>query len=189
MSEENRSSIQDLVKQLIMRLGEDTERAGLRETPQRVARAYGRTMEGYSRSLKDEITTFENTYNYDDLIYSGAIDFFSTCEHHLLPFFGTAHIAYVPNKKIIGLSKLARAVDIYSRRLQDQERITVQVADELNALLSPQGVIVMLEGQHFCNMARGVEKARSNMKTIVSRGCFRTDEKMYNRFLKLIAIH
>lgn len=186
MSEDNKKSVENLVQQLIVHLGEDPNRPGLLETPKRVAKAYEKILEGYSRSLDKEITTFDNTYAYDDLIYSGKINFFSVCEHHLLPFFGTAHIAYIPTDKIVGLSKLARAVDIFSRRLQEQERITSQVADELQKLLAPKGVIVMLEGRHFCNMARGVEKFDSNMKTITSRGCFKDDEKLYNRFFQLI---
>lgn len=100
------------------------------------------------------MTVFENENGYDDIIYSGKISFFSTCEHHLLPFFGTAHIGYIPDKKIIGLSKLARAVDIFSRRLQNQENITTQIANEIYELVNPLGIAVLLEGQHFCNMAR-----------------------------------
>jgi GTP cyclohydrolase I len=187
VSEESKDSIENLVKQLIITFGEDPERPGLLKTPERVAKSFEKMLEGYSRSLENEITTFENAYGYDDLVYSGKIDYFSVCEHHLLPFFGTAHIAYVPTGKIIGVSKLARAVDIFSRRLQEQERITVQVAAELEKLLQPKGVIVMLEGQHFCNTARGVEKVNSNMKTIVSKGCFKDDEKLYDRFFQLMA--
>jgi GTP cyclohydrolase I len=186
VSTDDQSQIEDLVKQLLIRLGEAPDRAGLVDTPKRVSNAYTKILSGYDRKLEDEITTFDNEYDYDDLIYSGKIDFFSMCEHHLLPFFGTAHIAYVPDKKIIGLSKLARAIDIYSRRLQEQERVTVQVAAELERLLSPKGVIVMLEGQHFCSMARGVEKVNSNMKTIRALGCFKDNEKLYDRFFQLV---
>ncbi len=180
------SSIQDLVKELIVRVGEDPNRAGLKHTPERVANAYQKILEGYSRSLEEEITCFDNSYGYDDLIYSGKIDFFSLCEHHLLPFFGVAHIAYIPKDKIIGLSKLARAVDIYSHRLQEQERLTIQIAHKLEELLDAKGVIVMLEGKHFCNMARGVEKVNSNMKTVTATGHFKEREELYDRFFKLI---
>ena len=179
--------VQTIIRELLILLGEDVTREGLAKTPARVAKAYSKIFEGYSRSLESEITTFENTYNYDELIYSGNIIFFSTCEHHLLPFFGTAHIAYVPDKKIIGLSKLARAVDIYSRRLQDQERITMQIADELEKLLQPKGVAVWLEGQHFCNMARGVQQDRSVMKTMAFRGVLKNDLTRRDHFLALIA--
>lgn len=180
-------TIEDTIKKLLKDLGENPERPGLQDTPKRVAKSYAKMLEGYSRSLEQEITVFDNEYDYDDLIYSGKIDFYSLCEHHMLPFFGVAHVGYIPNEKIIGLSKLARAVDIYSRRLQEQERITMQVASELERLLGARGVIVMLEGQHFCNMARGVEKINSSMTTITAKGCFKEDEKLYDRFLKIAA--
>lgn len=186
MSTEDKKDVEGLVRQLLQRLTADSERAGLVDTPRRVSESFNKMLSGYDRRLEDEITTFDNDYSYDDLIYSGKIDFFSLCEHHLLPFFGSAHIAYVPGEKIIGLSKLARAVDIYSYRLQEQERITMQIATELERLLKPKGVIVMLEGQHFCNMARGVEKVNSSMKTIHALGCFKADNKYYDRFFQLI---
>jgi GTP cyclohydrolase I len=179
--------IEALVANLLVELGEDPEREGLLKTPQRVAKSYQKLFEGYSRSLEKEITTFENIYNYDELIYSGEIVFFSTCEHHLLPFFGTAHIAYIPNKKIIGLSKLARAVDIYSRRLQDQERITMQITAELDKLLEPKGVAVWLEARHFCNMSRGVQQDTSIMKTMAFRGVLKSDLSTRDHFMALVA--
>ncbi len=178
-------NVEALVTKLLEEIGEDPNREGLIDTPKRFAKAYIKVLEGYKRSLKDEITVFENTENYDDIIYSGKITFFSTCEHHLLPFFGTAHIAYVPGKKIIGLSKMARAVDIFSRRLQDQERITMQVINSLDELLSPAGVAVFLDAQHFCNMARGVQQFNSNMKTMAFRGVFKENEELRNRFMEL----
>lgn len=184
--DDKNGALGSFVKELITQIGENPDREGLKETPNRVAKSYTKMLDGYSRSLKDEITTFGNSYDYDDLIYSGKIDFFSMCEHHLLPFFGIAHIAYVPKKRIIGLSKMARAVDIFSHRLQEQERLTVQIANELEGLLDTKGVIVMLDGRHFCNMARGVKKVNSNMKTVVARGCFKEDEKLYDRFFQLI---
>ena len=179
--------ISALIKDLLLEVGEDPEREGLAKTPQRVAKAYAKLFEGYSRSLESEITTFNNIYNYDELIYSGEIVFFSTCEHHLLPFFGTAHIAYIPDKKIIGLSKLARAVDIYSRRLQDQERITMQIASELDKLLQPKGVAVWLEARHFCNMARGVQQDTSIMKTMAFKGVLKNDLTTRDHFMALVA--
>lgn len=178
--------IAGIVSDLLVALGEDLSRPGIRETPARVAKSYVEMLSGYSRNLQDEITTFENAYGYDDIIYSGEIDFFSLCEHHLLPFFGVAHIAYIPRDKIIGLSKLARAVDIYARRFQEQERITIQIADEIERLIDARGVIVVLEGRHFCSMARGVGKVSSNMKTICSRGLFKESPEQYNNFFKLI---
>lgn len=181
----DKKKISDAIRQLLRAVGEDLECEGLKDTPSRVARAYTEILGGYSRSLKNEITVFENTHGYDDIIYSGNIQFFSTCEHHLLPFYGAAHVAYVPGSKIIGLSKLARAVDIFSRRLQDQERITMQVADELDNLLRPKGVAVFLEGQHFCNMARGVKQCDSNMKTMTFRGVFKDDQTLRDRFMQM----
>jgi GTP cyclohydrolase I len=177
--------INELIGELLRALGEDPKREGLKKTPERVTRAYAEVLNGYDRSLKDEITVFKNTHNYDDIVYSGKIRFFSTCEHHLQPFFGTAHVAYIPNKFIVGLSKLSRAVDIFARRLQDQERITMQVANELETLLKPKGVAVMLEGQHLCNMSRGVHQFDSDMKTMAFTGIFKKDQVLCERFLGL----
>lgn len=187
MSEDAQHIIEELAQHLIEALGEDTGRTGLRKTPARAAAAYKKIFEGYTRSLKNEITTFENDYKYKELIYSGGIDFFSTCEHHLLPFFGKAYIAYIPNDKIIGLSKLARATDIYARRLQQQERLTTQIANELNELLEPKGLIVLLEGKHMCNMARGVQQVNSTMITVARHGVF-DDAKKYDQFMQLIEL-
>lgn len=177
--------LSEIVKQLLTEFGDDVNREGLKDTPMRVAKAYSETLGGYNRSLKEEITVFKNTHNYDDIVYSGKIHFFSTCEHHLLPFYGIAHIAYIPDESIIGLSKLARAVDIFSRRLQDQERITMQVAGELDELLRPKGLAVMLEGQHLCNMARGVKQFESNMTTMTFKGAFKDSQALCDRFIVL----
>jgi len=174
-----------IIKELLVALNQDVDSPNLQKTPHRVAKAYGETLEGYSRHLENEMTTFPNTNNYDEIIYSGHIKFFSTCEHHLLPFFGTAHVAYIPNTRIAGLSKLTKAVNIFSRRLQQQERITTQVADELDRLLEPKGVAVMLEGQHFCNTSRGVQQADSNMKTMAFRGIFKENESLRKQFFDL----
>ncbi|HEY5806053.1 MAG TPA: GTP cyclohydrolase I FolE [Candidatus Saccharimonadales bacterium] len=185
MSKKLEQSIELLIKELIAQTGEDPDRPGLKKTPKRVVGAYEKILSGYNRSLKDEITTFDNSYKYDEIVYSGGIDFFSLCEHHLLPFFGSAHIGYIPSDRIIGLSKLARAVDIYSRRLQQQERLTMEIANELDVLLNPVGIIVMMEGKHFCNMARGVEQTNSRMKTIVALGELKENEKLRNSFFQL----
>jgi GTP cyclohydrolase I len=187
MSKEVQPVVEELMRQLMVTLGEDPDRPGLEKTPARASGAYKKILEGYDRSLKKEITTFDNDYEYSELIYSGGIDFFSLCEHHALPFFGKAYIAYVPNDRIIGLSKLARATDIYSRRLQQQERLTTQIANELNDLLSPKGIIVLLEGRHLCNMARGVQQVNSTMITIARHGSF-DDEKKYNQFMQLVEL-
>jgi GTP cyclohydrolase I len=178
--------IQNIIKELLVELGEDPQREGLAKTPQRVAKSFKTLFGGYDRDLGKELTLFENKYNYDDIIYSGSINFFSTCEHHLLPFYGKAHIAYIPGDKIIGLSKLARAVDIYARRLQDQERITTQVATEIIELTGAKGVAVMLEAKHFCNMARGVNQTESSMKTFAFKGDFASGENLRTRFMSMI---
>ena len=183
MNEEN---IQQAVKNLLLTLDHDFERPDLKDTPRRSAKAYIKLLEGYSRSLNEEMTIFPNDDNYDGMIYSGEINFFSTCEHHLLPFFGTAHVAYIPNGRISGLSKLSRAVDIFSRRFQQQERITMQIADALDSLLEPKGVAVLLEGHHLCHAARGAQQVNSKMKTMAFRGVFKEDTSVRNEFFNLI---
>jgi len=177
--------IKTTIHELLISLGENPQREGLVETPKRVAKAYQKILEGYSRNLADEIKVFENSAGYDDLIISSGIEFFSICEHHLLPFWGHATVAYIPDKTIIGLSKLSRAVDIYARRLQDQERITTQVADELMRLLKPKGVAVMLDASHFCNIIRGVEKKDSSMRTLIFRGVMKDNESLQMKFLMM----
>lgn len=181
----DQEQISALIKQLLDTFNCEIGPQILKETPGRVARAYTEMFNGYRRSFKDEVTVFDNKHGYSEIIYSGKIHFFSTCEHHLLPFFGIAHIAYIPNKHIVGLSKLSRVVDIYARRLQQQERITMQVADELEQSLEPQGVAVLLEGTHLCNTARGIKQFDSNMKTMAFTGIFREDQKLCDRFLRL----
>ncbi|MCA9694463.1 MAG: GTP cyclohydrolase I FolE [Nannocystaceae bacterium] len=184
----NTTEIERLIRALLTTFGEDTAREGLQATPTRVANTYEKLLEGYRRSFSEELTTFDNVHGYTDLITSGRIDFVSLCEHHLLPFYGHAHIAYVPDEKIIGLSKLARLVDIYSRRLQDQERITVQIADELMASLQPRGVCVLMTARHMCNIARGVEKQSSYMMTVTYRGICREDYRLQQQFLDFVKI-
>lgn len=182
----NQEKLEIVIKDLLSALNVDIQDEGVKGTPKRVAKAYEEILSGYGRELKDEMTVFNNKYMYDDIIYSGKINFFSTCEHHLLPFFGVAHIAYIPNDKLIGLSKLSRAVDIFSRRLSDQERITMQIVNEINNLLKPKGVAVMLEAQHFCNISRGVEKINSNMKTIAFKGTFKENDYLRESFMKMV---
>jgi len=181
----NNNQVNIIITDLLKNLVDDFDREGLRETPIRVAKSWTALLEGYDRNFEDEAKTFENTHGYSDMILSGKINFTSICEHHLLPFWGEAYIAYIPQDRIIGLSKLSRAVDIYSRRLQDQERITQQVADEINRYLQPKGVAVLLKAQHFCNIARGVEKPQSNMVTSVFTGEFRESDYK-NRFYEMV---
>lgn len=179
------SETRQVVSELLRNLVDDYNREGLVETPARVAKSWEALLEGYTRDFEDEAKTFENTHGYSDMVLSGRINFTSVCEHHLLPFWGEAYVAYIPKDRIIGLSKLSRAVDIYSRRLQDQERITQQVTDALEKYLQPRGVAVLMKAQHFCNIARGVEKPQSNMVTSSFTGEFQ-DEKSKQRFYDMV---
>jgi GTP cyclohydrolase IA len=188
MDSTKQAELEALIQRLIVLLDGDHQRDGLRDTPARVARSYAEMLNGYERRLENEITLFDNQMGYDDLVYSGHISYFSICEHHLLPFFGTAHMAYVPDKKIVGLSKLARAVEIFAHRLTDQETITTRVAAELDRLIAPKGVILYLSGQHLCNIARGVKQAHSTMKTVSRTGVFVSDPSWENHFYKLISV-
>ena len=174
-----------IINELLQNLVEDYDREGLVETPVRVAKSWEALLEGYARDFEDEAKTFENTHGYSDMVLSGQIDFTSVCEHHLLPFWGEAYVAYIPKDRIIGLSKLSRVVDIYSRRLQDQERITQQITEALEKYLQPKGVAVLIKAQHFCNIARGVEKTRSNMVTSSFTGEFE-DKDNKQRFYEMV---
>ena len=177
--------IEKLISELIAELGEDTSREGLKETPARVAKSYVKLFGGYKIDPKEVVTIFDGE-DYDEMIICKGIDFYSTCEHHMQPFFGKASIGYIPNKKIIGLSKLPRLLEVFARRLQNQERLTMQVAKSLFEIISPKGVGVVLEGQHFCMMARGVEKQNSAMVTSHFKGLFKSDAMTRGEFLKLI---
>ncbi|MFH0819018.1 MAG: GTP cyclohydrolase I FolE [Patescibacteria group bacterium] len=181
----NQKKIAKLTLQLINELGEDGNREGLRKTPQRVANAYIKIFGGYKQDPKKIITVFDSD-NYDEMVICKDIEFYSTCEHHLQPFFGKISIGYIPDKKIIGLSKLPRLVEIYARRMQNQERLTMQIADVIAKLLKPKGVGVVVEAKHLCLMARGVEKQGATMTTSYCKGLFRTNESTRNEFLKLI---
>ncbi len=181
----NLEKIEQLTLQIIKEIGEDPEREGLKDTPRRVAKSFERIFGGYNQNPKDIITTFDGE-NYDEMIICKNIDFYSNCEHHMQPFFGQAWIGYIPNKKIVGISKLPRILEIFSRRLQNQERITTQVADTLEELLSPIGVGVVLEAEHLCMKCRGVEKQNTKMTTSAFRGTFKKKAKTRYEFLKLI---
>ena len=188
MSKEN-SKIKDLTKQLLVELGENPDREGLLQTPHRVAKAWGFLSQGYRQDIKTLINNavFEEEYDQMDLVKD--IEFYSMCEHHLLPFFGSAHIAYIPNGKIIGLSKIPRILDMFARRLQVQERMTQEVATMLDDTLKPKGVAVILEAQHMCMQMRGVEKKNSYMSTSAMLGTFRDDNKTRKEFLDIIKLN
>ena len=173
------------VRRILAALGEDPERQGLLKTPERVEASLRFLTQGYAHTVADVVggALFEETH--DSMILVRDIELYSLCEHHMLPFFGRAHVAYIPDGRIVGLSKVARVVDIFARRLQVQERLTDQVADALMEVLKPRGVGVVIEAAHFCMMMRGVEKQNSRTVTSALRGAFRDDPKTRDEFLRL----
>jgi GTP cyclohydrolase I len=174
------------VKGILSLIGEDPSREGLLRTPARVAKAWEFLCAGYREDIREVLNNAIFTEKYDEMVIVKDIDFFSLCEHHLLPFYGKAHIAYIPNGKIVGLSKIPRIVEVFSRRLQVQERMTQQIAETLFTALNPDGVAVVIEARHLCMMMRGVEKQNSVASTSAMLGSFRDDERTRNEFLKLI---
>jgi GTP cyclohydrolase IA len=166
-------------------LGEDPDREGLLKTPQRVANSLTFLTEGYSSSAEDVVGKGIFKEEHDNMIMVRDIELYSLCEHHMLPFFGKAHVAYIPNGKIVGLSKIPRIVDVYARRLQVQERLTEQIAEGLCRVLNPSGVGVVIEAYHLCMMMRGVQKQNSKTITSALRGAFREDPKTRDEFLRL----
>jgi len=181
----NPKNIEKAVTKLIQEIGEDEAREGLKETPKRVAKAFEKIFGGYCMKAEEVMTVFDGE-SYDEMIICKDIDFYSTCEHHMQPFFGKVSIGYIPDKKIVGISKLPRIVEIFSRRLQNQERLTMQIAKTLTKLLKPKGVGVVIEGKHLCMMARGVEKQNTIMTTSYCTGLFRNDQSTRSEFLRLI---
>jgi GTP cyclohydrolase I len=179
------ASYEELVREMLVRLGEDPDREGLARTPERVRKA----MQFLSRGYQEDPETILNgalfTVNYDEMVIVKDIEMFSLCEHHLLPFFGKVHIAYIPNGKVIGLSKLPRLVEVFSRRFQVQERLTTQIAETIQEVIKPQGVGVVCEARHLCMMMRGVEKQHSAAVTSSMLGVFR-DHDTRSEFLSLI---
>ncbi len=178
-------SIQENITRLIQFIGEDPNREGLKETPNRVIRSYGELFAGYSKNPGDLFVTFDND-GYDQIVLCKNIEMFSTCEHHILPFFGTAHVAYIPNQRVIGLSKLARLVDIYARRLQIQERIGEQVTGALMKYLQPKGAACIIEATHMCMKMRGCQKQNSSMITSSLKGAFFEDARTRTELMDLI---
>jgi GTP cyclohydrolase IA len=180
------ASTQDLLREFLLRLGEDPDRDGLLKTPERMQKALQYLTKGNnedpSKVLQDAL--FE--VNYDEMVIVKDIEMFSLCEHHVLPFFGKVHVAYIPNGKVVGLSKIPRLVDIFARRLQIQERLTVQIAESLQEAIDPQGVGVVIEARHMCVMMRGVEKQHSSAVTSHMLGSFRSSDKTRKEFLALI---
>lgn len=186
MTMSKNDDLQPLVKQLLAQIGEDPEREGLLKTPERVAKAYDFFTTGYSFDPNELLTKAVFKEKYDEMVLVKEIDFFSLCEHHLLPFFGRCHVAYIPNGKIIGLSKIPRLVELMSRRLQVQERLTNQIASLLQEHLKPKGVAVVMEAQHLCMMMRGIQKLNSSAVTSSMLGTFRDNENTRMEFMNLI---
>lgn len=176
----------DLVKEFLTQIGEDPQREGLRKTPQRVEEVLSFLTDGYHQNLSAVVNGAIFKEKVDDMVIVRNIEFFSLCEHHLLPFYGKCHIGYLPTGKILGLSKFPRIVDMFSRRLQLQERLTNQIADAIQGILDPLGVAVVMEAAHLCMIMRGVEKQGSTTVTSALLGDFRQDEMTRNEFLRLI---
>lgn len=179
-------SLDHLVSELITGLGEDVTREGLQKTPLRVERSLRFLTSGYNVSVDDVINGALFEAEGSEMIVVKGIEFYSLCEHHMLPFFGTAHIAYIPDKHILGLSKFARVIDVFARRMQVQERMTTQIADSLNSILKPEGLAVITEASHLCMMMRGVEKQGSSTRTSAMRGVFKTNNRTREEFLNAI---
>jgi GTP cyclohydrolase IA len=176
----------ELVREMIIRLGEDPDREGLKLTPDRVEKAMHFLVKGYKDDPEALLRKALYTVNYDEMVIVKDVEMFSLCEHHLLPFFGKVHVAYIPNGKVIGLSKIPRLIEAFSRRLQIQERLTTQIAEAIQSAIEPQGVGVVIEARHLCMMMRGVEKQHSSAVTSSMLGCFRSEEETRTEFLSLI---
>jgi GTP cyclohydrolase I len=176
----------ELYRELLLRIGEDPARDGLVDTPGRMAKAMSFLTQGYAMDVPTVLNDALFEVEYDEMVMVKDIEFYSMCEHHLLPFFGKVHVAYVPSGRVIGLSKIPRLVEMFARRLQVQERMTTEIADAIAGAIAPQGVGVIVEAQHLCMMMRGVETQRSTTVTSAMRGVFKTQMQTRNEFLSLV---
>jgi len=180
------AEMQELLRELLVRLSEDPEREGLLRTPERMERALEYLTRGYNEDPEKVLQDALFTVSYDEMVIVRDIEMFSLCEHHVLPFFGKVHVAYIPNGKVIGLSKIPRLVEVFARRLQVQERLTTQIAETIQRAIQPQGVGVVIEARHLCMMMRGVEKQHSSAVTSAMLGVFRDCQETREEFLALI---
>ena len=186
MNQKELQSVEAAVKNILRAIGEDPERQGLERTPYRVARMYKELTKGYRESPEKLINKAHFDVAYDEMVVVTNIDFYSLCEHHMLPFFGVAHVGYIPRGRVVGLSKIPRIVEMFARRLQVQENMTQEIANVLHDQLEPDGVGVVIEGYHMCMMMRGVEKQKAKMITSSLLGSFKEDSKTRTEFLELI---
>ncbi|HEC24193.1 MAG TPA: GTP cyclohydrolase I FolE [Chloroflexi bacterium] len=185
---DRKTAIEEAIRQILISVGEDPDRDGLQRTPHRVARAYFELLEGYEQDVETIINgaMFDVEYGEGEMIVVADIEYASLCEHHMLPFTGRVHVAYIPRERVVGLSKIPRIVDMFARRLQVQERLTNEIADALDNALDPVGVMVVVEGAHSCAALRGVKKHGVNMVTTARRGEFRTNRDLRDEFYRLI---
>jgi GTP cyclohydrolase IA len=181
-----KETIAELMRKVIVLLGEDPNREGLRKTPERFEKALKYLTSGYQQNMESLLNGATFSVHYDEMVVVKDIEFFSLCEHHLLPFFGKAHVAYLPNKRVLGLSKIARLVNMYGRRLQIQERMTSQIAEAIQEKISPEGVGVIIEARHLCMQMRGVEKQHGQAVTSAMLGSFRHNKETRDEFLSLV---
>ena len=188
MKDKMNSTLESIITELLSEIGENPNREGLKKTPLRVAKSWEFLSKGYSQNIDEIVNGAIFSEAYDEMVTIKDIDFYSMCEHHLLPFFGKAHVAYIPNGKVLGLSKVPRIVDMFGRRLQLQERMTQNIAKTLNDVLEPKGVAVILEGHHMCMEMRGVEKQNSSTTTSYMTGLFRKDERTRKEFLDIVSM-
>ena len=189
MSDKEKKRLEEITKELLGLIGEDSKRQGLIKTPKRVAESWKFLSQGYHQNLNEIINEAIFDESAKDMIIVKDIEFYSLCEHHLIPFYGKAHVGYIPNGKIIGLSKIPRIIDFYARRLQVQERLTNQIATCIQDLLNPKGVAVVMEGRHFCMLMRGVQKQNSIASTSSMLGAFKDKSTTRNEFLKLVEVN
>ena len=179
-------AIEKAVREILIAIGEDPDREGLKGTPDRVARMYEEIYSGIHQDPRDHLKVIFQDEEHEELVLVRDVPFYSCCEHHLVPFFGKAHIAYIPDGKVVGLSKLARTVEVYAKRPQMQEQLTAQIADALMEHLKPQGAMVMIEAEHMCMTMRGIKKPGSRTVTYVTRGIFEKDTELQNRFFQMV---